>query len=283
MSLGEVAELRPELETQEKNEMATYEFIQIERQGAVAVMTLNRPESLNSWNAKMRGEMKSAVNELVEDDELRVLVITGTGRGFSAGEDVRGMEDLAAISTRSFRRLVRTFHDIFDQLEKMEVPVIAAINGVAAGGGLELALSCDFRIASDAARMGFPENKVGLIPGSGGCSRLVKLVGPARAKWLVMTGEIIGAQQALEYGLVEEVVPAQNLMKRTLEFANELAGKAPQATGLAKLVINNCLDVDLNTGRNFERLAQSVLKRTEDHKEGARAFVEKRPAAFSGR
>lgn len=263
--------------------MATYEFIQIERQGAVAVMTLNRPESLNSWNAKMRGEMKSAVNELVEDDELRVLVITGTGRGFSAGEDVRGMEDLAAISTRSFRRLVRTFHDIFDQLEKMEVPVIAAINGVAAGGGLELALSCDFRIASDAARMGFPENKVGLIPGSGGCSRLVKLVGPARAKWLVMTGEIIGAQQALEYGLVEEVVPAQNLMKRTLEFANELAGKAPQATGLAKLVINNCLDVDLNTGRNFERLAQSVLKRTEDHKEGARAFVEKRPAAFSGR
>jgi enoyl-CoA hydratase len=283
MNLREVAELRPELETQEKHEMTTYEFVQIERQGAVAVMTLNRPKSLNSWNAKMRGEMKSAVNELVEDDELRVLVITGTGRGFSAGEDVRGMEDLAAISTRSFRRVVRTFHDIFDQLEKMEVPVIAAINGVAAGGGLELALSCDFRIASDDASMGFPENKVGLIPGSGGCSRLVKLVGPARAKWLVMTGEIIGAQQALEYGLVEEVVPAQDLMKRALEFAQELASKAPQATGLAKLVINNCLDVDLATGRNFERLAQSVLKRTEDHKEGARAFVEKRPAVFSGR
>jgi len=263
--------------------MAIYEFIRIERQGSVAIMTLNRPESLNSWNAKMRGEMKSAVNDLVDDDELRVVVITGTGRGFSAGEDVRGMEDLAAISTRGFRRVVRAFHDIFDQLEKMEVPVIAAINGVAAGGGLELALSCDFRIASDAARMGFPENKVGLIPGSGGCSRLVKLIGPARAKRLVMTGQIIAAQEALALGLIEEVVAHQDLMKRTLEFAQELAGKAPQATGLAKLVINNCLDVDLNTGRNFERLGQSVLKRTEDHKEGARAFVEKRPAVFSGR
>ncbi len=263
--------------------MAIYEFIRIERQGSVAIMTLNRPESLNSWNAKMRGEMKSAVNDLVDDDELRVVVITGTGRGFSAGEDVRGMEDLAAISTRGFRRVVRAFHDIFDQLEKMEVPVIAAINGVAAGGGLELALSCDFRIASDAARMGFPENKVGLIPGSGGCSRLVKLIGPARAKRLVMTGQIVAAQEALALGLIEEVVPHQDLMKRTLEFAQELAGKAPQATGLAKLVINNCLDVDLNTGRNFERLGQSVLKRTEDHKEGARAFVEKRPAVFSGR
>ena len=263
--------------------MTPYEFIRIERRDTVAIMTLNRPESLNSWNAKMRGEMRASVDELVEDDELRVLVITGTGRGFSAGEDVRGMEDLAGISTRGFRRVVRAFHDIFDALETMEVPVIAAINGVAAGGGLELALSCDFRIASDAARMGFPENKVGLIPGSGGCSRLVKLVGPARAKRLVMTGKIIAAQEALELGLVEEVVPADDLMKRALEFAQELASKAPQATGLAKLVINNCIDVDLNTGRNFERLGQSILKRTDDHKEGAQAFVEKRPAVFSGR
>jgi enoyl-CoA hydratase/carnithine racemase len=263
--------------------MTPYEFIRIERRDTVAIMTLNRPESLNSWNAKMRAEMRASVDELVGDDGLRVLVITGTGRGFSAGEDVRGMEDLAAISTRGFRRVVRTFHDVFDALERMEVPVIAAINGVAAGGGLELALSCDFRIASDVARMGFPENKVGLIPGSGGCSRLVKLVGPARAKRLVMTGKIIAAQEALELGLVEEVVPADDLMKRVLEFAQELASKAPQATGLAKLVINNCIDVDLNTGRNFERLGQSVLKRTDDHKEGAQAFIEKRPAIFSGR
>jgi enoyl-CoA hydratase len=263
--------------------MATYEFIQIERQDSVAIMTLNRPDSFNSWNAKMRGEMKAAVDELAGDDDLRVLVITGTGRGFSAGEDVRGMEDLAAISTRGFRRVVRAFHNIFDELEAMEVPVIAAINGVAAGGGLELALSCDFRIAADTARMGFPENKVGLIPGSGGCSRLVKLIGPARAKRLVMTGKIVTASEALALGLIEEIVPAAQLMSHVLEFARELAGKAPQATGLAKLVINNCLDVDLNAGRTFERLGQSVLKRTQDHKEGAQAFVEKRPAKFTGR
>lgn len=263
--------------------MATYEFVQIARQGPVAILTLNRPETLNSWNVKMRGEMRAAVDELVADDDLRALVIVGTGRGFSAGEDVRGMEDLAAISTRGFRRHVRSFHNIFDEIEAMEVPVIAAINGVAAGGGLELALSCDFRIASDAARMGFPENKVGLIPGSGGCSRLVKLVGPAQAKRLVMTGKMVEAQEALAVGLVEEVVPAAELMKRALEFAQELAGKAPQATGLAKLVINKCLDVDLETGRNLERLGQSILKRTADHKEGAQAFIEKRPAVFTGR
>ncbi len=263
--------------------MSAYEFIRIERHDTVAVMTLNRPDGLNSWNAKMRAEMRSAVDELAADDELRVLVITGTGRAFSAGEDVRGMEDLAAISTRGFRRVVRTFHNIFDEIEAMEIPVIAAINGVAAGGGLELALSCDFRIAADAAKMGFPENKVGLIPGSGGCSRLVKLIGPARAKRLVMTGKIVTASESLALGLVEEVVPVAELMPRAMEFARELASKAPQATGLAKLVINSCLDVDLNTGRNFERLGQSVLKRTQDHKEGAQAFVEKRSANFTGR
>lgn len=263
--------------------MSAYEFIRIERHDTVAVMTLDRPDGLNSWNAKMRAEMRSAVDELAADDELRVLVITGTGRAFSAGEDVRGMEDLAAISTRGFRRVVRTFHNIFDEIEAMEIPVIAAINGVAAGGGLELALSCDFRIAADAAKMGFPENKVGLIPGSGGCSRLVKLIGPARAKRLVMTGKIVTASESLALGLVEEVVPVAELMPRAMEFARELASKAPQATGLAKLVINSCLDVDLNTGRNFERLGQSVLKRTQDHKEGAQAFVEKRSANFTGR
>jgi enoyl-CoA hydratase/carnithine racemase len=263
--------------------MSIYEFIKLDRHDSVAVMTLDRPDSLNSWNAKMRGEMKAAVEGLACDDDLRVLVITGSGRGFSAGEDVRGMEDLAAISTRGFRRVVRAFHNIFDELEAMEVPVIAAINGVAAGGGLELALSCDFRIAADTARMGFPENKVGLIPGSGGCSRLVKLVGPARAKRLVMTGKIVTAAEAFALGLVEEVVPAADLMPRVMEFADELAAKAPQATGLAKLVINNCLEVDLGTGRNFERLGQSVLKRTQDHKEGAQAFIEKRAAKFTGR
>ncbi len=261
----------------------SYEFLLLEREGGVVTLTLNRPAVLNAWNAKMREELRHAVHALGEDDSLRLLVITGAGRAFCAGEDVRGMQGLAELGPRGFRRVARAIHNVFDEIEAMEVPVIAALNGVAAGGGLELALSCDFRIAAAGAKLGFPENNVGLIPGSGGCSRLVKLVGLARAKRLVMTGEMITAERALELGLVDEVVPADTLARRTSEFARELAAKAPLALGLAKIVLNNCLNVDLETGRNLERLGQSILKNTEDHLEGARAFIEKRKAQFKGR
>ncbi len=261
----------------------SYEFLKLETERGIAVLTLNRPETFNSWNQKMRDELRDAVRELVADDALRVLVVTGTGRAFSAGEDVRGMQGLADIGTRGFRRVVRGIHNVFDEIEAIEVPVIAAINGVAAGGGMELALSCDFRIASETAKLGFPENNVGLIPGSGGCSRLVKLVGLAHAKRLVMTGEMITAKRALEIGLIEEALPAEGLMPRAMELATQLAAKAPLALGVAKIVLNNCLNVDPDTGRNFERLGQSILKKTEDHLEGARAFVEKRRPDFKGR
>jgi enoyl-CoA hydratase/carnithine racemase len=260
-----------------------YEFLVLSREGHIAVLRLNRPDTLNSWNQKMRDELRDAVGELVGDDQLRVLVITGTGRAFSAGEDVRGMKSLAEIGTRGFRRVVRSIHNVFDEIEAMEVPVIAAINGVAAGGGLELALSCDFRFASQIAKMGFPENNVGLIPGSGGCSRLVNLVGLSKAKRLVMTGEMVPAERALQYGLVDDVVPAEQLMEHAMAFARVLAAKAPQSLGIAKLVLNNCAKVDPDTARNFERLGQSILKKTDDHVEGALAFVEKRPPRFTGR
>jgi len=187
------------------------------------------------------------------------------------------------IGTRGFRRVARGIHNVFDEIEAIEIPVIAAINGVAAGGGMELALSCDFRLAADTAKMGFPENNVGLIPGSGGCSRLVKLVGLAKAKRLVMTGEMITAQRALEIGLVEEVLPAGDLMPRAMALAKQLAGKAPLALGMAKIVLNSCLNVDPETGRNLERLGQSILKKTDEHLEGAKAFVEKRRPDFKGR
>jgi len=260
-----------------------YEFLKLHSRDGIAVLTLNRPDALNAWNQKMRDELREAVRDLAADDSLRVLVITGEGRAFSAGEDVRGMQGLAELGTRGFRRVARAIHNVFDELEAMEVPVIAAINGVAAGGGLELALSCDFRIAADTAKMGFPENNVGLIPGSGGCSRLVKLVGTAPAKRLVMTAEIIPAERALAIGLIEEMVPAAELMTRAMEFARQLAARAPLALGLAKLVLNACHDVDPGTGRNLERLGQSILKKSEDHSEGARAFLEKRKPSFKGR
>ncbi len=261
----------------------SYEFIDLTRDDGVAVLRLNRPENLNSWHQPMRDELKAAIADLVADESLRVLVITGTGRAFSAGEDVRGMKHLTDLGTRGFRRVVRDLHNVFDEIEAMEVPVIAAINGTAAGGGIELALSCDFRFAASTAKVGFPENKVGLIPGSGGCSRLVRLVGLSRAKRLVMTGEMVPADQALAVGLVDEVVEPEALMPVVMAFAKKLAAKAPQALGMAKVVLNNCAKVDPDTARNLERLGQSILKTTEDHAEGARAFVEKRPARFTGR
>ncbi len=262
---------------------ASYDFIAFDRHDTIAILRLNRPDNLNAWNLAMRQELRDAVRACVEDDDLRVLIITGTGRAFSAGEDVRGMGDLSAVGPKGFRRRVRMIHNVFDEIEQMEIPVIAAINGVAAGGGLELALSCDFRFAADSAKMGLPENNVGLIPGSGGISRLVKLVGPSKAKRLVMTGEIVPADKALAYGLVDEVVPASDLIDHAVAFAEQLAAKAPLALGTAKLVINQCANVDTETGRNFERIGQSVLKLTEDHVEGAKAFVEKRKPDFKGR
>ena len=264
-------------------DMTDREFIELEKHGAVTVMRMNRSETLNAWNVQMRNEMRDTVIDLIEDQDLRVLVITGTGRGFSAGEDVRGMGDLTALGTRGFRAHARMFHNVLDNIEQIEVPVIAAINGVAAGGGCELALSCDFRFAAESGRLGLPENNVGLIPGSGGISRLVKLVGPSHAKRLVMTGDIVPAARALEIGLVDEVYPDGELMPKTLEFAQTLAEKAPLALATAKLVINQCMNVDIETGRNFERIGQSVLKLTEDHKEGARSFIEKRKPEFKGR
>ena len=259
------------------------EFLKLTRDEGVAVLTLNRPTTLNSWNQKMRDELRDAVRELVSDAELRVLVITGEGRAFSAGEDVRGMQGLAEIGTKGFRRVARDIHNVFDEIEAIEVPVIAAINGVAAGGGLELALSCDFRFAAETAKLGFPENDVGLIPGSGGCSRLVKLIGISKAKRLVMSGEMIPAPRARDMGLVDEVFSSEQLMAKALEFAQTLEGKAPLALGLAKLVLNACANVDPDTGRQLERLGQSILKKTEDHEEGAKAFVEKRKPKFKGK
>ena len=259
-----------------------YEFVNLRSEDGIAVLTLNRPDRYNAWNSQMRQEMASVIAELSADQATRVLIVTGEGRAFSAGEDVSGMKELTDIGTRGFRRVARNIHNVFDEIEAMELPVIAAINGVAAGGGMELALSCDFRFAAETARVGFPETNVGLIPGSGGCSRLVRLVGVAKAKRLVMTGEMIQAPAALQLGLVDEVLPTEKLMPRVLEFAKQLATKAPLALGMAKVVINNCLNVDQDTGRHLERLGQSILKKTEDHQEGAKAFLEKRSPVFRG-
>jgi enoyl-CoA hydratase/carnithine racemase len=262
---------------------AEYEHLLLEQQDGVLTVTLNRPDRLNAWNRAMIGEMQRLAEWLAQASEVRVLVLTGAGRAFSAGEDVGGMQALAEASTREFRALARTVHHFFDTLEELELPVIAAINGVAAGGGLELALSCDLRIAADSARLGLPENNVGLIPGSGGISRLVKLVGLARAKEIVLLGGMLPAEQALAAGLVHRVVPVAGLGEAVGEVARQLAAKAPLALGLAKLLLNRAANADWATGRDLERLAQSVLLSTRDHLEGVEAFRQKRPPRWEGR
>ena len=261
----------------------TDKYIKLDSRDGIATIILDRPDKLNAWNALMREQLREAVSNVVDDDDVRVLIISGSGRAFSAGEDVKGMGDLSSVGPKGFRRRVRMIHNVFDDLEQIEIPVIAAINGVAAGGGLELALSCDFRIASTNAKFGLPEGNVGLIPGSGGISRLVKLVGPAISKKLVMTGEIIDASRALEVGLIEEVVAPDKLIDHCREFAQILAARAPLALGTAKLVINQCLNTDLETGRNLERLGQSTLKLSDDHEEGVKSFLEKRAPKFTGK
>jgi enoyl-CoA hydratase/carnithine racemase len=262
-----------------------YEYLDVaDEENGLRVLTLNRPERMNSWHAQMRQELRDAVDQAAVDPGLRVLVVTGAGgKAFSAGEDVSGMADLTAIGTRGFRAQARRIHEVFDTIEAIEVPVIAAIEGVAAGGGFELALSCDFRIAGESARFVMPEAKVGLIPGSGGCSRLVQHVGLARAKELVMLGGTLRPPQAEALGLVTEVVPDGGALDAARAMAQRLAKLAPLALGMAKLVLNTCADVDAETGRRLERLGQSVLKTTDDHAEGARAFLEKRPAAWQAR
>jgi enoyl-CoA hydratase len=258
-------------------------IVETDHGDGIRILTLNRPDKLNAWHAPMRREFREAVETAATDTGLRVLVITGAGRAFSAGEDVAGMAGLSEIGTRGFRAVARQIHDVFDLVENIEVPVIAAINGVAAGGGLELALSCDFRVVSEDARLVMPEAKVGLIPGSGGCSRLIRHVGLGRAKEMVMLGRSLDGNAAKAAGLATEVAPAGTTVDVALGLAAELAGFAPLALGMAKLVLNTCADVDAETGRRIERLGQSVLKTTDDHREASAAFLDKRKPQWNGR
>jgi len=252
-----------------------YTTILYEVADGVATITMNRPQKLNAFDGTMIDEISRAINEVYERDDIRVLVFTGAGRAFSPGADFHWFNfDEWEASIRSKAR--RITHRLFDDLEYLEKPVIAAINGTCAGGGLELALSCDLRIAAGSARLGFPEVSAGIIPGSGGCSRLIHVVGVGRAKELVLTGELISAEKAEAIGLVNAVVPDDALSGKVRELAATLIKKGPLALGMAKHVMNAALGVDPHTGRILERLGTSVLLKTEDSREGVRALKENR-------
>jgi enoyl-CoA hydratase/carnithine racemase len=253
------------------------------RDDAIAIATLNRPEKLNAFDERMIRELRDAVWHVHFDDRVRVLIITGAGRAFCAGRDIEGLDYENNLSTPQYRAYVRANHELFDDLEALEKPVIAAVNGVAAGGGVEMAVACDFRIAASTAEFLLPENQLGVIPASGACSRMIQLIGMGRLKEMAMAALPVSAEEAQRIGLVNRVFPPETLMEGTLEFARVLLDRAPLAMGMAKHIINTCQNVDTETGRILERLGQSVLIQTEDNKEGMRAFLEKRAPRFQGR
>ena len=252
------------------------------RPDGILIITLNRPERLNAFDERMIREMRSVIWKANFDDRIRVIVITGTGRAFCAGRDINGLDYENNLPTAGYRAYVRANHELFDDLEAIEKPVIAAVNGICAGGGVEMAIACDFRMAAQGAEFLLPENQLGVIPASGACSRMIQMIGIGRLKEMVMAALPVGAEEARQIGLVNRVFPSDGLMDGTLAFARELLKRAPQAMGMGKHVINMCQNVDTETGRLLERLGQSVLIRTADNKEGMTSFQEKRKPSFTG-
>jgi enoyl-CoA hydratase len=255
-----------------------------ETDDGIVTVTFNRPEDLNPISLDALMEINAAVDEVRQNDDCRVLIFTGAGRAFSAGADVKKFDQGALRADGElplFFRLNKN-PDVVPNIETLLKPVISAINGVAVGEGLEIALSSDFRIASDRARLGFPEAKIGLIPASGGCSRIVKQLGIMRAKELYLGGDILTAEEAYALGLVTKVVPHERLMDEALALAHRLVAKAPLALATCKAVLHACVDTDVAAGHTLELLAQTVLIGTTDHAEGVRAFMEKREPRFIG-
>jgi enoyl-CoA hydratase len=258
----------------------SYKTIKFDLSDRIATITFNRPERLNAINEEMRDDFTRLFTEIQTNREIGVVIFTGEGRAFSAGGDIEYFE--REWKTTEFREENHRLTQFFDELELVEKPVLAAINGPCTGAGLQITLSCDIRIASDRAKFGFRENNIGLIPGAGGCSRLVKLIGYGKAKELIFTGEMITAEEAERVGLVNRVVPHDDLMSHTRDLAAHLLTRAPQALGLAKRLLWHSVTSDFATGRMLEALAQSILIKSRDHREGVTAFREKRKPEFTG-
>jgi len=253
----------------------SYQFIKIKRENKAAVVYLNRPREMNALNKEMVEELDRAFSEMAADDDIKAVVLTGE-KNFAAGADITGMLTLTPDEARGF-----SFSRSFNNIEAFPKPVIAAIYGFALGGGLELALTCDMRVAAPGAKLGFPEINLGIFPGAGGTQRLPRLIGPGRAKEMIFGGNAIDAGKALEYGLINML--AEDPQEEALKIAGRLAAKAPIALKLAKQCIGMAFDLDQNNGIEFEAAAWASTFATEDQREGMQAFVEKRRPIFKGK
>jgi len=258
-----------------------FKHIIYEKSEGIATITLNRPEALNTFNKEVIDEVLQALEDARNDENIRVVTLTGAGeKAFSAGADIKAMKEMNALKARELSLMGEK---LCNALEKLEKPVIAAINGYALGGGLEVAMACDLRIASENARVGQTEINIGLIPGWGGTQRLTRLIGKTRAKELIFTGKIIDAKTAEQLGLVNMIVSAEKFRETVRQFAAELASKAPVALKVAKALINKGADMSLDAAIALEREGFGVVASTEDLQEGVSAFMEKRKPVFKGR
>ena len=260
--------------------MASYETLLIERRDRVAVITINRPQKLNALNIQTRAEGAAALDEWREDEGVRVVVITGAGeKAFVAGADIAEFEGRTAVTQRD----VMLGRSLFTAVDTFPKPIIAMINGFCLGGGCELALACDLRIAGENARFGQPEINLGIIPGGGGTQRLTRLVGEGKAMELILTGDMIDAQAAYNLGLVNMVVPAPDLEGKTMELAGRIAAKSPVALRMAKEAVKTASRANLDEGLRREVDLFAICFSSEDKDEGVRAFLEKRKPEFKGR
>jgi len=259
----------------------SFDNLLLERDGAVAVLSINRPRVLNALNTQTISELREAVLELKGDAAVRAVILTGAGeRSFVAGADIT---ELANVPGAQLKEYAERGQDVFDLIEHMGKPVLAAINGYALGGGCELAMACTLRVAADTAKLGQPEIDLGAIPGFGGTQRLTRLVGKGAALELLLTGRQITADEALRIGLVNRVVPAADLMTESREMAQALAAKAPVAVRYILESVHRGFDAPFDQAQSMEAALFGVIASTDDMREGTAAFLEKRKARFTGR
>jgi len=258
-----------------------YENILFKVEDGIATLTFNRPKALNALNGALIDELAQALDETDQNEDIRVLILTGAGeKSFVAGADITELTTFGPLQAKAFAQKGQA---IINKIQTLAIPVIAAVNGFALGGGNEMALVCDFIYASENAKFGLPEINLGLIPGFGGTQRLPRLIGANLAKEMIFTGKIISATEAREIGMVNKVFAPEVLMEETLKTARDIAGKGKVSLRAAKQSVNRGLNVDLATGLDIEGESFALCMASEDAKEGTTAFLEKRKAVFKGR
>ncbi len=258
-----------------------YKYLLLEKEDGIGILYINRPEAMNALNTGVLEEIIQAVGEISRDDEIQVLIITGAGdKSFVAGADIKEMHGLTAVEGREFGYIGQA---AFRAIEKLEKPVIAAVNGFALGGGCELAMAADIRLASDKARFGQPEVGLGITPGFGGTQRLPRLVGEGRAMELILTANNINAEEAYRIGLVNHIYPVADLLDEARKMARKIMSNAPLAVKYSKSAINKGLQTDIDTGMAIEADLFGICFSTEDQKAGMGAFLNKEKASFKAR